>query len=134
MTEPPGPTISGKSVARSREGGAARAQGEATLRSARTFFRQTVEEVWEAVSRTRTPTLEQRVLIRLATTHAIQRSTQVVDIAYHAAGATAIFTSQPFDRRFRDVHAVAQQVQGLQEHYETAGKFFLGLEPDMEWL
>jgi len=58
----------------------------------------------------------------------------VVDIAYHAAGSTAIFTNAPFERRFRDVHAVAQQIQGRREHYETVGKFFLGLEPDTQWL
>ena len=109
-------------------------QAEGTLRSARAFLHQTVGDVWEEVGRTGQLTLEQKVLIRLATTHAIQRSTQVVDAAYHAAGATAILVSDPFERRFRDMHAVAQQIQGRYEHYETAGQFFLGLEPDQEWL
>ena len=53
---------------------------------------------------------------------------------YHAAGATAIFNSEPFERRFRDAHAVSQQVQGRREHYETAGRYFMGLESDLQWL
>ena len=109
-------------------------QAEGILRSARAYLHQTVAGVWEAVSRTGELTLEQRVLIRLATTHAIQSGAQAVDMAYHAAGATAIFSTNPFERRFRDVHAVMQQIQGRQEHYETVGQFFLGLEPDTQWL
>jgi hypothetical protein len=29
---------------------------------------------------------------------------------------------------------VAQQLQGRDDHYENAGKFLLGLEPDTTWL
>jgi hypothetical protein len=53
---------------------------------------------------------------------------------HHIAGGTAIFTSGPFDRRFRDIHAVTQQVQGRQAHFETVGQFLLGLEPDTMFL
>jgi indole-3-acetate monooxygenase len=120
-----------------REQGAVQAQvGEAiaTLASARTYLHQTIADVWEMASRTGELTLEQRVWIRLATTHAIQRATQVTDMVYHAAGATAIFNSQPFERRFRDAHAVSQQVQGRREHYETVGRYFMGLDTDLPWL
>jgi alkylation response protein AidB-like acyl-CoA dehydrogenase len=109
-------------------------QAEAILRSARAFWHETVAEVWEAVSCSGELTLEQRVHLRLATTHAIHESARAVDIIYHAAGSTAIFSSNPFDRRFRDVHAVAQHLQGRPEHYETTGQFFLGVEPDTEWM
>jgi alkylation response protein AidB-like acyl-CoA dehydrogenase len=109
-------------------------QAEAAVRSARALLHETVSSVWEAVSCTSALTIEQRVLMRLATVHAIQSSVQAVDTVYHAAGSTAIFASSPFDRRFRDVHAVAQHLQGRLEHYETAGQYFLGLDPDPEWL
>ena len=33
------------------------------------------------------------------------------DGVYDLAGATAIFQGGPFERRFRDIHAVSQQVQ-----------------------
>jgi hypothetical protein len=53
----------------------------------------------------------------------------VVDAVYHAAGATAIFVSQPFERRFRDVHSVTQQIQGRQAHFEAVGRVLLGFDP-----
>ena len=73
--------------------------------------------------------------IRLASTFAIHQSMMVVDLAYHAAGSTAIFEENPFERRFRDIHTVSQQLQGRQEHLETVGQHLLGLEPDtLAWL
>ena len=78
--------------------------------------------------------LAQRALIRLAATDAIHRAAFVVDTAYQAAGATAIFESNPFERRFRDMHAVTQQIQARQAHYEAAGQFFLGVAPDESML
>ena len=44
------------------------------------------------------------------------------------------FTSRAFERRFRDLHAVTQQLQGRQAHFETVGQFLLGLEPDASFL
>ncbi len=50
--------------------------------------------------------------IRQAATYAIHQAKEVVDVAYHEAGTTAIFDANPFERRFRDVNTVTQQVQG----------------------
>ena len=49
----------------------------------------------------------------------------MVDTAYHMAGATAVFSANKFERRFRDMHAIAQQIQGRDTHYEDAGKAIL---------
>ncbi len=72
--------------------------------------------------------------IRLAATHAIQEAVAVADTAYHAAGTTAIFDRNPFERRFRDIHALAQQVQARRSHYETVGRHLLGLDTDSQFL
>ena len=40
--------------------------------------------------------------------------------------ATAIFDANPFERRFRDVNTVTQQVQGRRSHFETVGQHLLG--------
>jgi indole-3-acetate monooxygenase len=101
------------------------AQAEARLVAARAFLLRSLEEVDQAGH----ITLDQRMTIRLASTFAIHQSLQVVDIAYHAAGSTAIFEENPFERRFRDIHTVAQQIQGRQEHFETVGQYLLGLQP-----
>ncbi len=111
------------------------AQAEARLGAARAHLLGLLVEVAEAVARSGGLTLDQRMAIRLASTFAIHQAREVVDTAYHAAGATAIFEANPFERRFRDVHTVSQQLQGRQEHYETVGQYLLGLEPDnLMWL
>jgi alkylation response protein AidB-like acyl-CoA dehydrogenase len=111
------------------------AQAEARLRSARAFLYQSLEEITEEVERSGGLTLDQRVTIRLASTFAIHQSVSVVDTAYHAAGSTAIFEENPFERRFRDIHTVSQQLQGRQEHFETVGQYLLGLAADnLGWL
>ncbi len=110
------------------------ARAEATWRSARAFLREAVGEAWEAAQRCGEITLAERVQIRLAATHAIQLAAQALDVAYHHAGATAIFERHPFERRFRDVHAVTQQVQGRSTHYENVGRYLLGLDPDLTFL
>ena len=109
-----------------------RAEGQ--LRSARAFLLGSLREIWAAVGRSGALTLEQRMLIRLAATYAIHEAKEVVDTAHHAAGGTAIFTAAAFDRRFRDMHAVTQQLQGRQAHFETVGQYVLGLSPDTTFL
>ena len=63
--------------------------------------------------------------LRIATTWTIHQSAAVVDTAYHMAGATAVFNANKFERRFRDMHAIAQQIQGRDAHFEDAGKAIL---------
>jgi hypothetical protein len=54
---------------------------------------------------------------------------QVADMLYNAAGSTAIFEAQPFERRFRDINSVSQQGQAHMANYEMIGQVFLGLTP-----
>jgi alkylation response protein AidB-like acyl-CoA dehydrogenase len=111
------------------------AQAEARLCAARAFLLRSLDEITAEIERTGHITLDQRMDIRLASTFAIHQSLQVVDTAYHSAGSTAIFEENPFERRFRDIHTVSQQLQGRQEHFETVGQYLLGLEPDsLMWL
>ncbi|HXC89559.1 MAG TPA: acyl-CoA dehydrogenase family protein [Stellaceae bacterium] len=110
------------------------AQAEAKLGAARAFLFGALADITAEVARTRRLSLDQRMTIRLAATFAIHQAMAVVDTAYHAAGATAIFTTNPFERRFRDIHTVSQQLQGRQQHFETVGQYLMGLAPDTAWL
>jgi alkylation response protein AidB-like acyl-CoA dehydrogenase len=111
------------------------AQAEANLRAARAYLRQTVGEICDDVRQTGNElTMEQRMAIRLTTTHAIRQSTLVADFAYEAAGASAIFRANAFEKRFRDLHTICQQVQGRKSHFQTVGKFLLGLEGETLFL
>jgi alkylation response protein AidB-like acyl-CoA dehydrogenase len=109
------------------------AQCEARWRSARAFLHNTWEQAWAHVEATGEQTAEDRAMIRLASTWAIQQSREVVNTLYHAAGSIAIFEDHPFERRLRDIHTVAQQSQGRQLHYETVGQIILGMAPENEF-
>ena len=106
------------------------AQASARLRSARAFLLMSLSEIWTEVGQTGEVTLDHNATIRLASTWAIKQAREVVNELYHTAGATAIFDAQPFERRFRDMNSIAQQMQGAQRHFETVGGILLGLEPD----
>jgi alkylation response protein AidB-like acyl-CoA dehydrogenase len=105
-------------------------QSEARLGCARAFLLSSLDEIWREVSGSGRLTMDHNTTIRLASTWAIHQAREVVDTVYHAAGATAIFESNPFERRFRDIHAVIQQYQGRQAHFEAVGQALLGLEPE----
>ena len=111
------------------------AQAEAKLAAARSFLFRSLEEITRDLARRGELDLAGRMRIRLAATFAIHQSVEIVDACYHAAGSSAIFAEHPFERRLRDIHTVAQQLQGRQSHYETVGQYLLGLEPEtLMWL
>jgi alkylation response protein AidB-like acyl-CoA dehydrogenase len=105
-------------------------QAEAIWSSARAFLLEAAGSAWDSTCREGSLSVEQRIRLRLAATNAIRMSADVVDIAYNICGADAIFGSNPIQRRFQDIHVITQQVQGRMAHYETAGQFYLGLEPE----
>jgi alkylation response protein AidB-like acyl-CoA dehydrogenase len=98
---------------------------EASLRAARAYLYSTAAEVWRDLERGEAVTEAHRIAIRIAATWTIHQSAAVVDTAYHMSGATAVFAKNPFERRFRDMHAIAQQIQARDTHYEDAGKAIL---------
>jgi alkylation response protein AidB-like acyl-CoA dehydrogenase len=109
------------------------AQCEARLRSARAFLHTTWEDAWAHVHQAGEQTQEDRAMIRLASTWAIQQARKVVATLYHAAGSVAVFEDHPFERRLRDIHTVAQQAQGRQLHYETVGQILLGIDQENQF-
>ena len=98
---------------------------EASLRAARAYLYSTAAEVWRDLERGENVTEAHRIAVRIAATWTIHQSAAVVDTAYHMSGATAVFAKNPFERRFRDMHAIAQQIQARDTHYEDAGKAIL---------
>ena len=108
-----------------------RAIGEAHAwhSAAHAFLQDRAAAVWDAADRHRSLTLEQRIGLRVAATHGIRTAAQVVDAAYTLCGAGAIYQANPIQRPFQDIHVITQHVQGHYVHYETAGQYLLGMEP-----
>ncbi len=98
------------------------------LRSARTFLLAPLGEIVADLAAGGALAGQHELTLRMSSTFAIQESAAVVDALYHEAGASAIHSANPFERRFRDVHAVAQQVQGRRANFELVGKRMMGME------
>lgn len=110
---------------------AAVARNEARLGAGRAYLLATLAETYAAADDIAPLDIPQRGRVRLATAHAIHEAIEVADFTYKAAGVDAIFPGSPFERRFRDIHTLSQQVQARDVHYETVGQIMLGQPPEM---
>lgn len=107
------------------------AQAVARIRSARAFVLSEVEDIWAATQKSGRLEIADRIRIRLASTFAIHEAKTAADLLYDAAGASAIFAEAAFERRFRDLHSVTQQLQGRKSHFRTVGAFLMGHPADL---
>jgi alkylation response protein AidB-like acyl-CoA dehydrogenase len=100
---------------------------EARLRSARCYLAQTIDSLSGSLAAGHGVSVADRLNLRMAVTHTIQECRDIVAKTYVAAGASAIFEKYQFEKRFRDMHAVSQQIQGHAVNLETAGQVLLGV-------
>ncbi|MBV9824312.1 MAG: acyl-CoA dehydrogenase family protein [Alphaproteobacteria bacterium] len=105
------------------------ARCEARLGAARAYLCDTVTEIYATADDVAPIDIPARARVRLAAVHAITNAVAVADLTYKAAGVDAIFPGSPFERRFRDIHTVSQQIQSRDVHYETCGQVLLGTPP-----
>src|SRR5216683_2047981 len=107
------------------------ARAEARLGAARCYLIDTVSEIYRRAGPAAPIDVMDRARARLAGSHAITNAVAVADYTYKAAGVDAIFPGSPFERRFRDLHTLAQQIQSRDAHYETVGQVLLGNPPEV---
>jgi alkylation response protein AidB-like acyl-CoA dehydrogenase len=110
------------------QSGTARAQVK--LNAARALLLDTLREIYDRAPEHDPIALEDRARVRLAATHAIHTSIETADWVYKQAGVSAIFPGTPFERRFRDMHTLSQQVQARDVHYENVGRILFGERPE----
>jgi indole-3-acetate monooxygenase len=106
------------------------ARAEARLRSARAYLVETLATIYAHADDAAPIDLTDRARVRLACTNAIHGAVEVADFAYKAAGVDAIFPGSPFERRFRDIHTLSQQIQARSAHFEQVGQILLGVPPE----
>jgi hypothetical protein len=75
--------------------------------------------------------LADRARLRLAAVNAIHGALEVAYFSYRAAGVDAIFPTGPFERRFRDIHTLSQQIQARAAHFEVVGQILFGEPPEI---
>ncbi|MCC6717446.1 MAG: acyl-CoA dehydrogenase [Acetobacteraceae bacterium] len=120
------PTLTGRALRDSQAVQRDLAIAEAQWRAARAGLLAALDEAWNAVAAGPMP-LDQRMGIRMSAAYAIREAREVADFCWREAGSTAIFAANGFERRYRDMISVTQQVQGRMIHFETAGQHLLGL-------
>jgi indole-3-acetate monooxygenase len=107
------------------------ARCEARLGSACAYLVDTVRDIYDRAEEAVPIDVPDRARARLAGSHAITSAAAVADWTYKAAGVDAIFPGSPFERRFRDLHTVTQQIQSRDAHYESVGQVLLGQPPEV---
>ena len=107
------------------------ARAEARLGSARAYLIETLTTIYAHADDVAPIEVADRARVRLACTNAIQGAAEVADFAYKAAGVDAIFPGSPFERRFRDMHTLSQQIQARGAHFESVGQILLGVPPEV---
>jgi alkylation response protein AidB-like acyl-CoA dehydrogenase len=106
------------------------ARREAKLESARAWLVAILQDTYADADDTAPIDLQARVRVRLGCTHAIHTAAEAADYVYKAAGTSAIFLGTPFERRFRDMHTISQQIQARESHFEAVGRAMFNGDPD----
>jgi alkylation response protein AidB-like acyl-CoA dehydrogenase len=106
------------------------ARQEAALGSARAYLAEILREVWAGADDIEPIGLEARMRVRLGCAQAISTAVAVADYVYKAAGTSAIFPGTPFERRFRDIHTLSQQIQSRDSHFEAVGRAMFNGDPE----
>lgn len=106
------------------------ARAEVRLGAARAYLLETLASIYARADEMEPIGIADRAQVRLACTNAIHGAIEVADFTYKAAGVDAIFPGSPFERRFRDMHTLSQQIQARGAHFEAVGQILLGARPD----
>jgi len=125
------PRMAKSTVANSPVAQAETATASARIMASRALLMQETEQVWAETLASGGLSPAGRARIRLASTFAIHEAKGAVNALYDLAGADAIFASGPFERRFRDIHTVTQQLQGRKTHMQSVGAWLMGHEADL---
>jgi indole-3-acetate monooxygenase len=110
------------------------ARAEASLRAARALYYDAIESAWQAAQGDEAVPVALRNELRLAATHAVRSSAEVVRSMYDLAGGTAIYDDSPLQRRFRDAYTATAHFQVNEASYEVPGRILLGQPTDTSTL
>ena len=110
------------------------ARREANLGAARAYLTEILKDIWESADDIEPIGTNERMRVRLGCAHGINTAIEIADYVYKAAGVSAIFLGTPFERRFRDMHTLSQQIQSRDAHFEAVGRVMFHGDPDGSFL
>ncbi len=104
------------------------ARAEAGVQAARSFVFDVVDELWATCCRGDEPDLPQRARMLLAANQAVRAGVEAVDPLFRLAGADAVFTGQPLERCFRDIHTANQHILFSANRDKAFAKLQFGID------
>ncbi len=105
---------------------AAVATADSALEAARAGYYQAIEAAWQASQDQPPVPLQVRTRLRLAATHGVRISADVVRTMFDLAGGSAIYDGAPLQRRFRDAFTATAHFQVNEASRELPGRILLG--------
>ncbi len=105
------------------------AEAEAELRSARAYFYEVSEEVWDSVVRGDEPTDAQNAHLRLASRHLAKTAASVVTKIVEISGTGVIYASHPLQQWAGDALVPQQHAFLGPAILDAAGAVFMGQPP-----
>jgi len=102
------------------------AAAESSLEAARAGYYQAIDAAWQASQDAPSVPLQARTRLRLAATHGVRVSADVVRTMYDLAGGSAIYDGAPLQRRFRDAFTATAHFQVNEASRELPGRILLG--------
>jgi indole-3-acetate monooxygenase len=113
---------------------AAVATAEAALSGARALYYESIDAAWQASQDATAVPVALRNRLRLAATHAVRTSADVVRNMFDLAGGTAIYDGAPLQRRFRDAFTASAHFQVNEASRELSGRVLLDQPADVSML
>jgi len=108
------------------------ARAEAALQGARAYLMASIDSAWAAAvdnnpGEAAGLPLDARRDLRLASSHAVQTSADVVGRLYRLAGGGAVFAQSPLQRALRNVQVATQHMMVNDASFELTGRLLLGV-------
>lgn len=110
------------------------ARAEAQLQSARCYLLASVDTAWQAAQQPDALPLDARRDLRLAASHAVHTSAELVARLYTLAGGGAVFASSPLQRALRNVQVATQHMMVGDATFELTGRLLLGVPTPTQML
>jgi alkylation response protein AidB-like acyl-CoA dehydrogenase len=110
------------------------AEAEATVRSARLLFYDTLTKAWQRAVAGGPFSLEEKADLMLASTWAARSAARATDIMHRMGGTSGIYTRSRLERHFRDAQTVRHHGFVSDSRLETVGQVYLDVEPEFPFV
>jgi len=116
------------SVAETGDAQIAVARAEGVLQAAKAFVIDALGALWDTACAGDPPTVESRARVQLAALNA-QRSAEIaIDAVMPFAGAAGVYSSQPLQRCFRNIHTAGQHIFFGSDAWKRFARLRLGID------